>query len=107
MPGPLKSSGMSYSVLPSSPLSGAFTSTKPMLRPPGLTAFALRPFQTPPPCFSTSSRSVTPIGNSTHTGLFDVAGEGVELRAVAAGVARVLRIGRHAQRLEPVVAPRS
>src|SRR5262249_32419740 len=34
--------------------------------------------------------------------LVDVAAEAVQLRAVAAGVARVLRVGRHAHRLEPV-----
>ena len=67
-PGPLKSSGMSYSVLPSSPFSGAFTSMNPIDSPPGFTAFALRPFHTPPPCVSTRSRMVTPIGSSTQIG---------------------------------------
>ena len=46
-----------------------FSVMKPMLRPPGMPALALRPFQTPPPCFSTSSRTVTPSGNSTQPGL--------------------------------------
>ena len=36
--------------------------------------------------------------------LVDVAADAVELRPIAAGVARVLRIGRHADRLEPVRA---
>ena len=43
---------------------------KPMLMPPGTTAFALRPFHTPPPCSSISSRTVTPSGNSKQPGLF-------------------------------------
>ncbi len=77
---------------------------KPMLMPPGIAAFALRPFQTPPPCSSISSRQVTPSGSSTQPGLFDVPAEAVQLRPVAAGVARVLRVGRHADRLEPVDA---
>ena len=36
--------------------------------------------------------------------LVDVAADAVELRPIAAGVARVFRIGRHADRLEPVGA---
>ena len=36
--------------------------------------------------------------------LVDVAADAIELRPVAAGVARVLRIGRHADRLEPIDA---
>src|SRR5207249_11724526 len=36
--------------------------------------------------------------------LLDVPRKGVELRPIAAGVTRVLRVGRDAERLEPVVA---
>src|SRR5262249_59933346 len=36
--------------------------------------------------------------------LVDVAADAIELRPVAAGVARVLWVGRHAHRLEPVCA---
>src|SRR5207247_242642 len=43
-------------------------------------------------------------GQLDAAGLVDVAAEAVELGAVAAGVARVLRVGRHAHRLEPVGA---
>ena len=38
--------------------------------PPGTAALALRPFQTPPPCSSISSRQVMPSGSSTQPGLF-------------------------------------
>src|SRR5262249_28325836 len=41
-------------------------------------------------------------GQFDAAGLVDVAADAVELRPVAAGVARVLRVGRHAHRLEPV-----
>ena len=44
--GPLKSSGMSNSSAVS----------RPVLSPPGIAAFALRPFHTPPPNSSISSR---------------------------------------------------
>src|SRR5262249_25252470 len=59
-PGPLKSSGVSNS-------DSVIT---PMLTPPGMQPLGLRPFQTPPPCLSTNSRTVTPSGNSTQPGLF-------------------------------------
>jgi hypothetical protein len=39
-----------------------------MLMPPGMHPLAFRPFQTPPPWWSTSSRTVTPSGNSTRPG---------------------------------------
>ena len=59
-PGALKSSGVSSSA----------EDKKPVLMPPGTTALAFRPFQTPPPCSSISSRAVMPSGCSTQHGLF-------------------------------------
>ena len=54
LPGPAKSSGVSSSL----------SVIRPIEMPPGITAFALRPFQTPPPKRSMSSRAVMPSGAS-------------------------------------------
>src|SRR6516225_8164149 len=74
LPGPLKSSGASNSA----------SVRIPMLMPPGIAPFAERHFH--------------------QAWLIDVAADAVELRSVAAGVAWILRIGRHAHRLEPIRA---
>ena len=44
-----------------------------MLSPPGLADFALRPFQTPPPYWSMSWRTVIPSGASYAESLESVA----------------------------------
>ncbi len=51
----------------SSFVSSSSADITPMLMPPGTTALACRPFQTPPACSSINSRAVTPRGSSTHT----------------------------------------
>src|SRR5947207_2434880 len=56
LPGPLKSSGVSNSA----------SVIRPMLIPPGMQPFALRPFQTPPPCLKGRDRKSTRL-NSSHT----------------------------------------
>ena len=54
LPGPAKSSGVSSSASVSNPIES----------PPGITAFAFRPFHTPPPWPSMSWRAVMPRGAS-------------------------------------------
>ena len=64
LPGPLKSSG-------SVELVGSVS--RPMLMPPGIAALALRPFQTPPPYSSISSRHGDAQRHFVAAGLVDVA----------------------------------
>ena len=75
-----------------------------MLIPPGTAAFARRPFHTPPPNSSISSRQRDPQRCFVAAGPLDVTAQAVELRPEAAGVAGIVGIGRHADRLEPVDA---
>ena len=77
---------------------------RPMLIPPGIAAFALRPFHTPPPYSSISSPHGDAQRRLVAAGPVHVAAQAVQLRAVAAGIAGIVRIGRHADRLEPVGA---
>ena len=75
-----------------------------MLSPPGTTALALRPFHTPPPNSSISCAAGDAQRGLVAAGPVDVAAEAVELRAEAAGVARIVRLGRRAHRAEPADA---
>ena len=107
LPGPLKSSGMSYSVLPSLSLSFALQSTKPMLTPAGVDRLRLAALPHAAAVLLDQLADGHAHRQLDAARLVDVPGERVELRPVAAGVARVLRVGRHAERLEPVDSPAS
>ena len=89
--GPEKSNGVSNSA----------SVITPVLKPPGIAAFARRPFHTPPPNSSISWRHGDPQRRFVAAGPIHVAAQAEQFRAEAAGIARIARLGRRAHRLEP------
>ena len=67
-----------------------------------MTAFARRPFQTPPPYVVDQFANRDPQRGFVAAGPFDVAAEAIQLGTEAAGVPGVVGIRRHADRTKPL-----
>ena len=72
--------------------------------PPGIAAFAFAAFPHAAAEFVDQLAAGDAQRRFVAARLVDMAAEAIELRAVAAGVARVFRIGGHADRFEPIGA---
>ena len=88
LPGPVKSSGVSNSA----------SVSRPMLMPPGIAALAFAALPHAAAVLVDQLAAGDAQRRFVAAGLVDVAAEAIQLRAVAAGIARVLGIGRHADR---------
>ena len=72
--------------------------------PPGMAAFAFATFPDAAAVFVDQLAARDAQRHFVAAGLVHVAADAIQLRPVAAGIARILRIGRHAHRFEPIDA---